>query len=153
MRYSAIGVLTLLSFVLCAGCSDPKGQPDTPATAPPRSATAPDKGRTPEHVTADDPHALEALKNLGVEFKTDKDGLVVEARFRGTAVDDGALAGLSGLPRLKSLLLNDTAITDAGLTTVGSLKSIRNLDLRGCKIGNERHDGARWPAGTAGPAS
>ena len=43
---------------------------------------------------------------------------------------------LRGLRRVQSVLMNDTAITDAGLEPIGKLDTLRNLDLRGCPVSN-----------------
>ena len=49
---------------------------------------------------------------------------------------DDVLASLAGLPAVRSLLLNDTAVTDAGMEVVGAATSLVNLDLRGCEVTN-----------------
>jgi len=85
---------------------------------------------------ADDPSAVTALKELATSLKHDSDGYVVEVNFRKTTIDNSALVHLAGLWRLKSLLLNETAIDDAGLETIGKIGTLTNLDLRGCKVSN-----------------
>ena len=47
------------------------------------------------------------------------------------------LEHLKGLPKLKSVLLNKTAVTEKGLATLGEINTIENLDLRGCGTNNE----------------
>ncbi|MCA9246171.1 MAG: hypothetical protein KDA42_03620, partial [Planctomycetales bacterium] len=86
---------------------------------------------------ADDPSAITALNKLATSLKHDDDGFVIEVNFRGAQIDDAALAHLAGLARIKSVLLNDTAISDDGLKTIGQLTTLANLDLRGCKVSND----------------
>lgn len=71
------------------------------------------------------------------DVKRDGDGHVIEVSFRGTEADDAALAPLAALPKLRSVLLNDTKITDAGFKTLGSISTLQNIDARGCPVGNE----------------
>ncbi len=48
-----------------------------------------------------------------------------------------ALKEIAGLSRLRSLLLNETKITDAGLEPVGKVITLENLDLRNCSLNNK----------------
>ena len=84
----------------------------------------------------DDPEAVKSLESLGATLKKDKDGQTVEVSFRGTTVDESFLTALAKLPRLKSLVLTESGVTDENLKNIGSLKTLRNLDLRGCKTSN-----------------
>lgn len=87
----------------------------------------------PEPDSAD---SIAALKEAGAKLKLDGDGLVIEADFRGTSIGDSALESLVGLKRVRSVLLNETAVTDAGMATVGKVSTLQNVDLRGCAISN-----------------
>ena len=155
MKYAAVWLVTLFLAVFFVGCADtgrdaqqpaasakrggageaqvepeqPAAQSDVPADVQP-DAPAADGGQT------DAPESLAALEKLGAKLKTDQDGYVTEVSLREPAIDDAALSALSGLPRVKSLLLNDSGITDAGLQTIGQIKTLRNLDLRSCRISN-----------------
>ena len=84
----------------------------------------------------DDPQALAALAETTSSLRKDGDGYVIEANFRKTKIGDDALAPLLDLRRIRSVLLNDTAITDAGMKTLGKLTTLTNLDLRGCGVSN-----------------
>jgi len=90
----------------------------------------------PARAETDDSNAIEALKRLATSMKQDGDGYVVEVNFRKTTIDNSALVHLTGLRRLKSLLLNETKIDDVGLATLGKISTLTNLDLRGCKVSN-----------------
>ncbi len=99
MKYSAVCLAILPLLVLFQGCADKDAHIEKRATSTERSRTAPDKDArkerstrkgamktTPQGVTlasegteSDDPPAVEALKKLGANLKTDKDGCVVEA--------------------------------------------------------------------------
>jgi len=55
-------------------------------------------------------------------------------------IGDEHLAELTELPamkRVKSLMLNDTAVTDAGLAHLSRLTNLRGLDLRGTRVTEE----------------
>jgi len=141
--------LLLASALGCNGTTDsdaPERPPasnlvETPTHTP---ASAEPSDETPARVQADESteasdvaNAVAALKTSGAQLKHDGDGAVVEVSFRGTSVGDDALEPLASLPRLRSLLLNDTAITDAGLATLGTIATLENLDLRGCAVSND----------------
>jgi hypothetical protein len=49
-------------------------------------------------------------------------------------VGDDTLAVLVGLPRLRELTLNDTAITDAGLATLSRLRSLESLRIARTRV-------------------
>ena len=98
-----------------------------------------DDGRivaTDDGKTGDEPAAVEALSKVATELKRDGEGFVIEVNFRGAEIDDSAPAHLSGLKRVRSVLLNDTAVTDAGLEPIGKISTLANLDLRGCGVSN-----------------
>ncbi|MEO2022421.1 MAG: hypothetical protein ABGX05_11425, partial [Pirellulaceae bacterium] len=111
----------LLGLGLLAGCNSSTETPTNPAPA----------------VDLDDAAAVKALEAVATSLKRDGDGFVIEVNFRGTTIDDGPLQHLLGLQRLGSVLLNETSITDDGLTTLGKISTLRNLDLRGCQVSND----------------
>lgn len=121
------------ALALLAGCK--------PTATP--TGTAPDDTGKSETVTAsevaaepDDAASVSALEETGAKMKTDGDGFVIEADFRGTSIGDSALESLVGLRRLRSVLLNETAVTDAGMTSLGKISTLQNVDLRGCTVSN-----------------
>lgn len=125
----------LLTFTisLIAGCKPslaPTGTSPTDAessetVAPPKAAPEPD-----------DAGCIAGLEEAGAKLKKDGDGLVIEADFRGLTIGDSALEYLIGLRRVRSVLLNETSVTDAGMATVGKVATLQNVDLRDCTISN-----------------
>jgi Leucine-rich repeat (LRR) protein len=111
--------------VVCLGAK-PSEAGETKASGAPK----------PEPAKTDDPSAVEALSKTASELKRDDDGFVIEVSFRGTTIGDDALKPLLGLRRVRSVLLNETPITDNGLATIGRLLTLTNVDLRGCKVSN-----------------
>jgi hypothetical protein len=109
-------LLLVITASLISGCK--------PTTAP---TAAPEP---------DDAGSVSALEEAGAKLKKDGDGLVIEVDFRGTTVGDSALEHLAGLRRVRSVLLNETGVTDAGMATVGKVATLQNVDLRGCTISN-----------------
>lgn len=109
------------SSLLLAGCGGDKS-----AEAPKAS-----KGSSP---ATDDADVLKALGDA--KLKKNAAGNVVEVDFRGTTIAPEQLH-LSGLPALRSVLLNGLEVTEAHLTAVAKSKTITNLDLRGCSLSNE----------------
>jgi len=82
-----------------------------------------------------------ALTKCGATLKTDDSDAIVEVDFRGTKIDGDMLRHLVGLPKLRSVRLNDTGMKDAGLQHLGAVTTLQNVDLRGCAISN---DGLAW---------
>jgi len=93
-------------------------------------------GTTNSSANPDDADAVKALESLATELKKDGEGFVTEVNFRGATIDDSALGHLVGLRRVRSVLLNETTITDDGLVAVGKTTTLRNVDLRDCKVSN-----------------
>jgi len=125
--------LLTLTISLVAGCkpstaptgTSPKDAGSSVTVAPPKPAPEPD-----------DAECVAGLEETGAKLKKDGDGLVIEADFRGLTIDDSALKHLAGLRRVRSVLLNETGVTDAGMATVGKVATLQNVDLRGCTISN-----------------
>lgn len=69
--------------------------------------------------------------------KTRRDGndAVIEVDLRDADVT-GVLEKLSGLPKLRSVLLSGSNVDDSGLISVAKIESLQNLDLRGCAVGD-----------------
>lgn len=102
--------------MLSAGCMKSPTKPDSVAK------------------TTDAPNLIKALEASGAKLKLDGDGHVIEADFRGSQVADDGLSPLTKLAKIRSVKLNETSITDAGLSTIGSIGTLTNLDLRGCSV-------------------
>ena len=84
----------------------------------------------------DDKKSVAALTALAAKLKRDRDGYVIEVDFRGTSIGNDALQHLSGLRRVRVVLLSETAITDVGAIQLGKISTLRNVDLRNCPISN-----------------
>ena len=123
----------LLTFTisLIAGCkpsptvTTPTDAESSETVALPTAAPAPDAAE-----------CIAGLEEAGAKLKKDGDGLVIEADFRGLTIGDSALEYLIGLRRVRSILLNETGVTDAGMVTVGKVATLQNVDLRDCTISN-----------------
>ena len=110
--------LVLLSFALltsCTGCGD--------------------GGSDGGSATPDDPAAVQGLS--AAETTTDKGGNIIEVSFREKECTDDMLKHIAGLKKVRTVLLNDTAITDAGLAHLAEVKTLTSLDLRGCAVTDE----------------
>jgi uncharacterized protein YjbI with pentapeptide repeats len=114
----------------CKPTATPTGT-SGPGNESTQSVTAPKEAPEP-----DDAASVSSLEEVGAKLKKDGDGLVIEADFRGTTIGDAALDNLAGLRRLRSVMLNETAVTDAGMAAVGKVATLQNVDLRGCTISN-----------------
>jgi len=126
-------LLLAITASLISGCKPtaaPTGS-SPPGTDPSETVTAPRVAPEP-----DDAGSVSALEEAGAKLKKDGDGLVIEVDLRGTTIGDAALENLVGLQRVRSVLLNETAVTDAGMATVGKVATLQNVDLRGCTISN-----------------
>jgi hypothetical protein len=77
------------------------------------------------------------LEEAGATLKRDADGEVVEVLFTDKKTADPAIERLADLPRLRSVRLAGTQVTDAGMATLGRIKTLQNLDLRECPITND----------------
>jgi hypothetical protein len=119
----------LATVLVLSGCSTPDDPSVGEQDGPP--------AELPEVPPVDETANVAALEKSATELKKNGRGNVIEVSFRGTSIGDAELDPLIGLPELRSVLLNDTAITDDGLKLLGQLAAIQNLDLRGCAIGND----------------
>lgn len=72
-------------------------------------------------------HVDEALPHIATL------GKVTEIYFAGTDFDDADVASLTGLSSLRSLVLSDTKITDAGVAELASLP-LESISLNGTSI-------------------
>ncbi|MEM9368883.1 MAG: hypothetical protein AAGD07_23060, partial [Planctomycetota bacterium] len=123
-------VVLQASILLAAGC-DRAGAPQ--ATAP-----NPEKQEPPVQVlVSDPPEVVEVIASLDAKTREDGRGLIIEIDFRGTSVSNEELIDLHQLPALRSLLLLDTAVDDAGLKHIGKISTLENLDLRECAVSDQ----------------
>jgi serine/threonine protein kinase/Leucine-rich repeat (LRR) protein len=83
---------------------------------------------------------LRSLDLSGNPLVTDKGGerlstmtALEELNLQGTGVGERTCAAMASLPALKTLNLGLTRVKDAGIATLSSSKSLRSLDLIGCK--------------------
>jgi hypothetical protein len=109
-------LLLAITALLISGCKP---------TAAPKVAPEPD-----------DAGSVSALEEAGAKLKKDGDGLVIEVDFRDSTIGDAVLENLAGLRRVRKVLLNETAVTDAGMAAVGKVTTLQDVDLRGCTISN-----------------
>ena len=125
-----------LALLALAGCQS--GETSAPSKVPQATAAKGETKDSPKRAAAktDDVQAVEALGGLTKGLKRDGEGCVTEVDFRGAAIDDGALAHLSGLRRVRSVTLAETGVTDAAVATLGSIATLQALDLRECKLTN-----------------
>lgn len=126
-------LLLAIATTFIAGCkptATPTGT-SAPGTDSSEIVTAPKAAPEP-----DDAGSVSALEEAGAKLKKDGDGLVIEVDLKGTTVGDAELESLAGLRRVRSVLLNETAVTDAGMATVGKVATLQNVDIRGCTISN-----------------
>ena len=128
----AVSGCVLLCLALVVGCADSKKDsvgPESSGSAdstPKVGSIGKGNGGAEKAAKSEDPDdaaSVTALADLEAKLKKDGDGFVTEVNFRGLDVDDTALTHLAGLPHLKSLVLQDTEITDAGLETVGKISA------------------------------
>ncbi len=100
-------------------------------------SSASDATQAKANVVADTAEDVQAISASGAKLARDSGGNVTEVDFRGVAVDDGLLGHISGLPKLRSIRLNDTGIGDSAMDCVGNVATLERLDLRGCAISND----------------
>lgn len=132
---SVLSLPAIAILLLSAGC--PQSPPATnsdPVAPPADSATAPVEAAQP--LPSENPADTTALEEAGAKLKRDGDGLVIEVDFRGTMVDSGLIEHAALLPRLRSLILIESGVTDEQLKVVGHISGLQNLDLRDCAISN-----------------
>ena len=84
----------------------------------------------------DPPGTVKLLEQAGGQLKRNADGGITDVRLQGPAPTEELLEALSTLPQLRSLVLAETETSDQQLAVIGRLSRLRNLDLRGCPIGN-----------------
>ena len=116
--------MSLLFVFVCSVALS--GCPQDSGSGTPGAGSAGPRAQAPP-VEPDDPAAVAALDKLAASLTRDN-GFVVEVNFRDTEIDDSALEYLTGLRHVSSVLLNNTAITDAGLASIGKLDRIQGSD-------------------------
>ncbi len=120
-----------LLLVATTACS---GQQETaaPDVAPSRDQTA---AAVPRGVEQVDGRPIETLAGV----RRDGAGQIVELNLRDA--EPGAvspvLAAAEQMPKLRSLLLNEAALTASDVQHIAAISSLEHLDLRGCPVGDE----------------
>ena len=134
-RTAYLASIVLIAAAFLPGCTSEPAQPQTKSTEPTDTETS---NTEPEvEVIPDDSDAVEALKAVGAQLKFNGKGQTVEVNLRGTEAGDEHLEAIAKLNVVRSVLLNDLSITDAGLKVLGdSQLPLENLDLRGCPVSN-----------------
>lgn len=82
------------------------------------------------------PFTDDSLAAAGAAVVKNDAGAIVELRFKGPAVERSILAALPELPGLESLVVAGTDVDDKALEPIGRIATLRNLDLRDCRITN-----------------
>lgn len=130
-------LILVFCLTLITGCAEkaevkPSASKETAeSTTPPREASQPS-------VPESELKAAESLKAAGAKLKLDQAGYVIEVNLRGTLIDDAKdLQGITQLSRLRSLLFNETPITEAELELIAKVASLENLDARDCALNNK----------------
>jgi hypothetical protein len=94
----------------------------------------PGEGPRPIKVPSGEAAAVKKIEALGGTCEPDDaegEGHIVEVTLEGRPVDDASLALLRSFPKLRSLDLAQTRITDRGLRDLATLSSLEHLDLSG----------------------
>ena len=99
----------------------------TPLTADANSESNQQTAKSP----ADDAASVDALKALGVKLQTDGNGNVTSADFRDTAVSDDDLKNLAGLKSIRNLDLRGCEVTNAGMASLEGLTTLKALRFSG----------------------
>jgi len=87
------------------------------------------------HATATPP-TEEAVTAAGATVKKNDSGAIVEVRFTGPSIAPEIIAALPELPALASVVLAGTDVGDAALVPLGTIATLKNLDLRDCPVSN-----------------
>lgn len=112
IRKSAFGAIVnmtaILLLIASIACCDPKPLPAANAAA-------------------------KALEDLGAKLKRDDNGRVIEVSLASKKFQADDLRYLASFPRLRTLSLYETPLTDDGLAHLKSLTSLKNLNLGSCR--------------------
>ena len=128
-------------IVSALGCS-PKERSDRPvedlsaveSTVPgnePQTQQTADEGPAPGSLVE-----LDQLLETVAKIRRDGNDQIIEVDLRGKEVG-GVIDQLDQLPKLRSVLLAQSTVTDDGLEAVGRISTLENLDLRECAIGDQ----------------
>ncbi|MCO8124060.1 hypothetical protein NHH03_20115 [Stieleria sp. TO1_6] len=116
-------LFALFGLSLLAGCTS-----EVAVNAPVESSQA--RASADESL---DGESLDAAIESAAKVRRDGDGAIIEVDLRESPSLE-VLSQLPKLPKLRSVLLSGTALTDAELKNVGRISSLENLDLRGCGV-------------------
>ena len=118
-----------LISLLITGCTSEVDEISKAGSASVAEKTAPEP---------DDAAAVQAIADAGGTTKTNSDGQIVEVNLRDSMATDQTMADIRPLKHVRSLLLNDLEISDAGLAALADVAwPLSNLDLRGCPVTND----------------
>lgn len=82
----------------------------------------------------DDPAAVAALEQLGVELEKNDEGRTIGLIATETKLDDAGMTHLAGLKNLSTIELSGLPISDEGLKHLAGLPVVQKLYLDGTKI-------------------
>ena len=119
--------LLLLPATGC-GQAPPSPAPPAQATASMAADQAVPEGNPPANQFLDE-DPLVALEKLGAEFGENELGQVASIYFEIPGINDAGLTHLGGLSALTDLNLSGTRIRDRGLVVIGTLAGLRELRL------------------------
>ena len=132
-----------VAIVLLCGCQRgptkeaPKDSSAELATSSTETGSVKDSQESIPAELGDDLDLVAEIEAVATSIKKDSEGFVTEVNYRDSEVTDDKLIKLTELKNLHAVLLNDANISDAGLEPIGSISTLRNLDLRQCPIGND----------------
>jgi hypothetical protein len=96
------------------------------------------KEREPAELVPIDEPAL-ALEEAGIKFSRDeRSGQIALVDASGIEIDDALAAQIAGHPSCTKLTITASSMTNVGWTSLAALRSLQQLDLRGCTINNSQ---------------
>ena len=123
------GSFVLFVSIFFLGCQQaplPGNKVETETTAS-TTATPPLAKTTGE---SDPEHVVRELENAQAQFKRDRNGSIVEVDLRKTGSTEQLASLIAQLPRVRSLLTGETPDASKSLAILGSIQTLRHLDLR-----------------------
>ncbi len=93
-------------------------------------------------VDVDDQEIIDELMARQVAIRKSKKGRILSVDFSGIAstTDDQIVQKLSGLPRLKHVILTGSKITDQVIPTLAALRQLDTLDIENTEISDQHAD-------------
>ena len=95
-----------------------------------------------ENTDVDDAQVIDALTELQVVIRKSKKGRILSVDFSNVAskTDDQIVEKLSGLPRLKHVILPESRISNQVIPILTSLQHLDTLDLENTDISDQYAD-------------